>query len=76
MTTFAGVLSPGWSSYLMLCIFLVTVQYTEVLTSSLLHHIYYSLLLHVLATECDHLQGATNFIDLYRIYRVFHDFRA
>jgi len=42
--------------------------YTEAHTSSLLHNIYYSLLQHVLATGSDHLQGATNFIDLYNTY--------
>ena len=37
-------------------------------TFSSSHNIYYLLILHVLATEFGHLQGATNFVDIYSIY--------
>jgi hypothetical protein len=48
----------------MLYTFRATVQYTQTRTSSPLHSIYYSLLLHISATGYGHLQGATSFIDV------------
>jgi hypothetical protein len=49
---------------LMLHIFRAAVQYTEIVTSNLLHNIYYLLHLHVSATGRGHLQGATSFLDV------------
>ena len=44
--------------------------YTNTCTSNPLLNIYYLLLVRVSATECDHLQGDTNFIDVQRIFHV------
>jgi len=43
-------------------------RYKPAFTSNPWHSIYYSLLLHVLATGSCHLQGATNCMDVYNIY--------
>ena len=43
-------------------------RYTQIFTVNPTRSIYYSLLLHVTATRYGHLQGATNFIEVYSIY--------
>jgi hypothetical protein len=55
----------------MLYTFRTTAQYTQTFSSSSLHNIYYLLLLHVSATECGHLQEATNFVYECSIHSVY-----